>query len=88
MNKLHDRYEKIRAALPEGTLLLMRLGDFWEAYGDCAKDAARILMIALTKRNNIPMCGIPHHAKDAYIRQLVEAKKTVGLYEEYPGTKP
>ncbi len=66
-----QQYQSIRRSLPKGTLLLFRLGDFYELFFDDAKLAADILGVALTKRNGMPMCGVPFHAAEAYVGKLI-----------------
>src|SRR6188472_1939995 len=73
------QYQGIRRTLPPDTLLLYRLGDFYEMFFDDAKEGAAILNIALTKRNGVPMCGIPHHAHEGYIRRLIKAGRRVAI---------
>ncbi len=64
-------------------ILFFRLGDFYEMFFDDAKTASKILDIALTARqNDIPMCGIPHHAADNYIARLIKAGKRVAVCEQ------
>ncbi|MBI9021350.1 MAG: DNA mismatch repair protein MutS [Verrucomicrobia bacterium] len=77
-----DQYRRIRRELPENTILFFRLGDFYEMFLDDAKEAARILDITLTKRHDIPMCGIPYHAADGYLAQLIDAGKKVAICEQ------
>ena len=77
-----DQYRRIRRDLPEGTILFFRLGDFYEMFMEDAKEAARILDITLTKRHDIPMCGVPFHAAEGYLAQLVDAGKKVALCEQ------
>jgi DNA mismatch repair protein MutS len=76
------QYQAMRRSLPDDVLLLYRLGDFYEMFFDDAKTAAPILNVALTKRNAIPMCGVPYHAADAYIAKLVRAGKRVAIAEQ------
>jgi DNA mismatch repair protein MutS len=68
-----QQYQAIRRELPPGTLLLFRLGDFYELFGDDALEASRILNVALTKRGTMPMCGVPYHAARGYLEKLVAA---------------
>lgn len=68
-----QQYLAIRRDLPPGTLLLFRLGDFYEMFGEDAVEASRILNVALTKRGTTPMCGVPYHAARNYIEKLVAA---------------
>src|SRR4051812_17438125 len=60
------QYLAMRRDLPADVLLLFRLGDFYEMFFEDAKTGAGILNVALTKRNGIPMCGVPHHAAQGY----------------------
>ncbi|MCB1065503.1 MAG: DNA mismatch repair protein MutS [Verrucomicrobiae bacterium] len=76
------QYLAMRRSLPGDVLLLYRLGDFYELFFDDAKVAAPILNVALTKRNGMPMCGVPHHAGQPYIAKLVKAGKRVALAEQ------
>ena len=77
-----DQYRRIRRELPENTLLFFRLGDFYEMFMDDAKEAARILDITLTKRHDIPMCGVPYHSADGYLAGLIDAGKKVAICEQ------
>ncbi len=64
-------------------ILFFRLGDFYEMFFDDAKIASKILDIALTSRqNDVPMCGIPHHAADNYVARLIKAGKRVAICEQ------
>ena len=54
------QYHAIRRELPPHTIMLFRLGDFYEMFGDDAKEAASIINVALTKRGEMPMCGVPY----------------------------
>jgi DNA mismatch repair protein MutS len=77
-----QQYQGIRRSLPADTLLLFRLGDFYEMFFEDAKEASAILNVALTKRNLTPMCGIPHHAADNYIRRLIKAGRRVAICDQ------
>ncbi len=77
-----DQYRRIRRELPENTLLFFRLGDFYEMFMEDAKEAARILDITLTKRHDVPMCGVPYHAAEGYLAQLIAAGKKVAICEQ------
>jgi DNA mismatch repair protein MutS len=76
------QYRKVRRGLPDRTILFFRLGDFYEMFFDDAKEASRVLDIALTKRQNIPMCGVPHHAMDGYMAKLVRAGFKVAICDQ------
>ncbi|MDD5708414.1 MAG: DNA mismatch repair protein MutS, partial [Kiritimatiellae bacterium] len=75
------QYRRIRSELPEDTLLLFRLGDFYEMFFDDAKTAAPILGVALTRRAGVPMCGVPYHALDSYLAKLVRAGRQAAICE-------
>ena len=79
LTPMMQQYQSIRRSLPPDTLLLFRLGDFYEMFFEDAKEASAILNVALTKRNLVPMCGIPHHAADGYIRRLIKAVRRVAI---------
>ncbi len=82
------QYQSIRRGLPANTLLLFRLGDFYEMFFDDAKEAAAILNVALTKRNGVPMCGIPHHAAEGYIAKLIKAGKRAAIGDQIGEAQP
>ena len=74
---LLKQFFTVKAQFPD-TVLLYRVGDFYETYGDDALLATKVLGIVLTKRSNgdkdaVPMAGFPHHALDVYLPKLVRA---------------
>lgn len=83
-----QQYQGIRRSLPEDTLLLFRLGDFYEMFFEDAKEASGILNVALTKRNQVPMCGIPFHAADNYVRKLITAGRRVAICDQVSEPQP
>lgn len=76
------QYHALRRDLPPGTFLLFRLGDFYEMFFDDAKDASALLNVALTKRGEVPMCGVPYHAARGYMEKLLAAGRRVALCEQ------
>jgi DNA mismatch repair protein MutS len=75
-----------------GCLLLMRVGDFYEAYGEDAVSVARLLDIVLTKKDagpvgKIPMAGVPFFAVDTYLRNLVSQGKRVAIGDQVEDPK-
>nr|HRJ73437.1 hypothetical protein [Terrimicrobiaceae bacterium] len=76
------QYHAVRRELPPRTLLMFRLGDFYEMFGDDAKEAAGIANVALTKRGEMPMCGFPFHAARGYIEKLVRAGWRVAVCDQ------
>ena len=63
-------------------LLFFRLGDFYEMFGDDAKLGSQVLGLTLTKRQNIPMCGVPHHAVESYINKLIKQGYKVAIVDQ------
>ena len=76
------QYRRIKGELPPGVILFFRLGDFYEMFFDDAKEAAPILDVALTRRNGMPMCGVPYHAVDGYLAKLIRAGKKVAICDQ------
>jgi DNA mismatch repair protein MutS len=73
-------------------MLLFRVGDFYETFGEDAVKASRILDIVLTKRANgsaseIPLAGFPHHSLDAYLPKLVRAGQRVAICDQLEDPK-
>ncbi|MFN3316371.1 MAG: hypothetical protein ACK40K_06140, partial [Raineya sp.] len=78
---LMKQYNLFKKKYP-GALLLFRVGDFYETFGEDAVKASKILGIVLTKRNNgsateTELAGFPHHALDNYLPKLVKAGERV-----------
>jgi len=63
-------------------ILLFRVGDFYEMFFEDAREAASILNIALTSRNEMPMAGFPFHAANHYIQKLLGAGKKIAVCEQ------
>lgn len=87
-----EQYLQIKQENP-GALLFFRMGDFYELFFEDAEIAARELQIALTSRNpnaevRVPMCGMPHHSCNEYLRQLLEKGFKVAICDqvEDPGS--
>lgn len=83
-----QQYQAMRRELPDDVLLLYRLGDFYELFFEDAKVASPILNVALTKRNGMPMCGVPHHAAEGYMAKLIKAGKRIALAEQTSEPQP
>ncbi len=76
------QYRQIKSELAPGTILFFRLGDFYEMFFEDAQVAAPVMNISLTKRNKIPMCGIPYHAAENYLSRLIKAGLKVAICEQ------
>ena len=77
-----QQYHAVRRELPPGTLLMFRLGDFYEMFGEDALAAAPVLNVALTKRGATPMCGVPFHAARGYMEKLIAAGWRVAICDQ------
>ncbi|MDR0558362.1 MAG: DNA mismatch repair protein MutS [Treponema sp.] len=76
-----DQYRRIKTE-QKGAILFFRLGDFYEMFADDAVEVSGLLNLTLTSRNNIPMCGVPHHAARSYIARLLKLGKKVAVCEQ------
>ena len=88
---LMKQYFDIKAKHPDA-ILLFRVGDFYEMYGEDAVIGAEILGIVQTKRANgvaqhVEMAGFPHHALDSYLPKLVRAGKRVAICDQLEDPK-
>ena len=88
---LMAQYGKIKENYPD-TILLFRMGDFFETFEEDAKIASKVLGITLTKRANgaageVPLAGFPHHAIDTYLPKLVRAGYRVAVCEQMENPK-
>lgn len=88
---LMKQYNTIKAKYPDA-LLLFRVGDFYETFGQDAVKAAGILGIVLTKRANGPggfieLAGFPHHSLDTYLPKLVRAGQRVAICDQLEDPK-
>jgi DNA mismatch repair protein MutS len=82
------QYRRIKSELPKDALLLFRLGDFYEMFFEDAQTGAQLLNVALTKRQNVPMCGIPFHAANAYLGRLLKAGRKVAICDQVEEARP
>lgn len=88
---LMKQYNAIKAKHP-GALLLFRVGDFYETFGEDAIVASKVLDIVLTKRANgaashIELAGFPHHSLDSYLPKLVRAGNRVAICDQLEDPK-
>ena len=88
---LMKQYYGIKAKYPDA-LLLFRVGDFYETFGDDAVKTAEILGIVLTKRRNgaasfVDLAGFPHHSLDTYLPKLVKAGHRVAICDQLEDPK-
>lgn len=85
------QYFQVKSKYPDA-ILLFRVGDFYETFGEDAVKASRILGIVLTSRNNggsdIELAGFPHHSMDLYLPRLVKAGFRVAICEQLEKPSP
>lgn len=85
------QYYKIKQKYPD-TILLFRMGDFYETFEDDAVITSKVLGITLTKRahgasGDVPLAGFPHHALDSYLPKLIRAGYRVAICEQLEDPK-
>jgi len=88
---LMRQYQELKAKYPDA-ILLFRVGDFYETFGDDAIKTSKILNITLTKRSNgaaadVELAGFPYHALDNYLPKLVRAGERVAICEQLEDPK-
>src|SRR5438132_330752 len=88
LTPMMQQYQRLRKSIPADTLVLFRLGDFYELCVEDAKEASALLNVALTKRNEVPMCGVPHHAAQSYIAKLIKAGRRVAICDQTSEPQP
>ncbi len=81
------QYLAIKREVPQGAIVMFRLGDFYEIFGEDAIIASPILGATLTHRGDQPMCGVPYHALNAYLAKLIRAGKTAALCDQMEDPK-
>ena len=91
LSPMMQQYFMLKEKYPD-TVLLFRLGDFYEMFFDDAEEMSRVLELTLTQRDcglekRAPMCGVPYHAVDNYINKLIEAGYKVAICEQLTDPK-
>lgn len=91
LSDMMQHYQDLKKKYCDNTILLYRLGDFYEMFNDDAVTASKVLDLTLTGRDcgletRAPMCGVPYHAVDNYISRLLNAGFKVAICEQL--TKP
>jgi DNA mismatch repair protein MutS len=86
-----NQYNAIKAQYPEA-ILLFRIGDFYEMFGDDAVKGARILKLTLTRKHvgkdrTVPLAGVPHHAVQSYMAKLIQAGCKVAICDQLEDPK-
>lgn len=81
------QYQELKAAHPQA-VLFFRLGDFYEMFGEDARLAAPLLGLVLTSRQDVPMCGVPHHNFKHYVAKLLRAGHKIAVAEQMEEPAP
>ena len=87
LTPMQRQYLALKREVPPGAILMFRLGDFYEMFGEDAVVASPILGATLTHRGNQPMCGVPYHALNSYLAKLIRAGKTAALCDQVEDPK-
>ena len=82
LTPMMQQYFEVKRGLPKDTLLLFRLGDFFEMFFDDAIVASKLLGLTLTKRQDHPMAGLPSQALDNYVNKLLAHGKKVAICDQ------
>ena len=82
LTPMMQQWHEIRAKLADDTLLMFRLGDFYEIFQQDAERGAKLLGITLTHRHGMPMAGIPFHAVDGYIQKLLDQGVKIAICDQ------
>ena len=91
LTPMMQRYQEVKAETP-GTILLFRMGDFYELFFEDAEVSAKILGLTLTSRdkgssNPVPMAGFPYHALEGYLTKLIRAGHRVAICDQVEDPK-
>ena len=81
------QYMDKKQELSDDTILLFRMGDFYELFFEDAEKGSKLMNVALTKRSGVPMCGVPYHAKDTYVPRILNAGQKVAIAEQMEDPK-
>jgi DNA mismatch repair protein MutS len=88
LSPMMQQYFDVKRGLPRDTLLLFRLGDFYELFFEDAVVASKLLGLTLTRRMEHPMAGLPFHAADTYVGKLLALGKKVAICDQQEASKP
>ena len=88
LTPMMQQYHRLKREIPSDALLLFRLGDFYEMFFSDAEEGSRLLDLTLTQRQGTPMCGMPYHAAEGYIAQLLKAGRRVAICDQMEAPRP
>ena len=88
LTPMMQQYHRLKREVPADAILLFRLGDFYEMFFADAEEGSRLLDLTLTQRQGTPMCGMPYHAAEGYIAQLLKAGRRVAVCDQTETPRP
>src|ERR1700761_7494484 len=88
LTPMMQQYHRLKREIPPDAFLLFRLGDFYELFFGDAEEGSWLLDLTLTARQGMPMCGMPYHAAEGYIAQLLKAGRRVAICDQMEAPKP
>jgi len=88
LTPMMQQYHRLKREIPPDAMLLFRLGDFYEMFFTDAEEGSRLLDLTLTQRQGTPMCGMPYHAAEGYIAQLLKVGRRVAICDQMEAAKP
>ncbi len=88
LTPMMQQYHRLKREIPPDAFLLFRLGDFYEMFFGDAEEGSRLLDLTLTQRQGTPMCGMPYHAAEGYIAQLLKAGRRVAICDQMEAPRP
>ena len=88
LTPMMQQYHRLKREIPPDAMLLFRLGDFYEMFFSDAEEGSRLLDLTLTQRQGTPMCGMPYHAAEGYIAQILKAGRRVAICDQMEAAKP
>ena len=88
LTPMMQQYHRLKREIPSDAFLLFRLGDFYEMFFSDAEEGSRLLDLTLTQRQGTPMCGMPYHAAEGYVAQLLKAGRRVAICDQMEAPKP
>ena len=88
LTPMMQQYHRLKREIPPDAILLFRLGDFYEMFFGDAEEGSRLLDLTLTQRQGTPMCGMPYHAAEGYIAQILKAGRRVAICDQMEAPRP
>jgi DNA mismatch repair protein MutS len=88
LTPMMQQYHRLKREIPPDAILLFRLGDFYEMFFGDAVEGSRLLDLTLTQRQGTPMCGMPYHAAEGYIAQMLKAGRRVAICDQMEAPRP